>query len=54
MKTVFLRVLEADDKALALLQAVREPEQARGKKRFDVDPTSFGSVPRSPFVYATA
>ncbi|MHB1847233.1 MAG: type II restriction endonuclease subunit M, partial [Deltaproteobacteria bacterium] len=51
MKTVFLRVLEADDKATALLQAVRDPERARGRQRFEVDPESFASVPRSPFAY---
>ena len=38
MKTVFLRVLEADDKAAALLAAIREPESgARGRQRFEVD-----------------
>lgn len=51
MKTVFLRVLEAEDKSGALLEAVREPERARGQQRFDVDPRSFASVPRSPFAY---
>ncbi len=51
MKTVFVRVLEADDKATALLDAVREPERARGRHRFEVDTTSFASVPRSPFAY---
>lgn len=52
MKTVFLRVLEAEDKATALHDALREePERARGRHRFEVDPTSFASVPRSPFAY---
>lgn len=51
MKTVFLRVLEADHKATALLRAIREPEWARGRQRFEVSPTSFASVPRSPFAY---
>lgn len=51
MKTIFLRVLEAEDKATALLAAVREPERARGRQRFEVDTTSFASVPRSPFAY---
>ena len=51
MKTVFLRVLEADDKAAALLDAVREPERARSRQRFEVDAASFASVPRSPFAY---
>jgi hypothetical protein len=51
MKTTFLRVLEADDKAAALLAAIRDPETARGKQRFEVNPASFASVPRSPFAY---
>ncbi|MEP7307496.1 MAG: hypothetical protein ABJA98_18485 [Acidobacteriota bacterium] len=51
MKTVFLRVLEAEDKAAALLHAVREPERARGQQRFEVDVSSFAAVPRSPFSY---
>lgn len=51
MKTVFLRVLQADNKAAALLRAIREPERARGRERFEVSPTSFASVPRSPFAY---
>src|SRR5256885_2889770 len=51
MKTVFLRVLEAEDKAAALLGAVCEPERAKGRQRFEVDPGSFGIVPRSPFSY---
>src|SRR5262249_17180809 len=40
-----------DDKATALLEAVREPERAKGRQRFEVDPRSFASVPRSPFAY---
>jgi hypothetical protein len=51
MKTVFLRVLEADDKEAALLDAVRDPERARGRQRFDVDQLSFSDLPRSPFAY---
>jgi hypothetical protein len=51
MKTVFLRVLEAEDKATALLEAVREPERARGRERFEVDSGAFALVPRSPFTY---
>jgi len=49
--TVFLRVLEADDKAIALLDAVRGQEHTVGRVRFDVDPASFASVPHSPFAY---
>ncbi len=51
MKTIFLRALEADDKEAALRAAIRDPAAARGKQRFDVDPASFASVPRSPFAY---
>lgn len=50
MKTVFLRALEADDKAAALRAAIREPEAER-KQRFEVDTASFTAVPRSPFAY---
>jgi hypothetical protein len=51
MKTMFLRVLEADDKAAALLMSVREPQLANLRKRFEVDSRTFGSVPGSPFAY---
>jgi len=51
MKTVFLRVLGAENKAGALLTAISNSEAARGNYRFDVDATTFGSVPRSPFAY---
>jgi len=51
MKTVFLRVLEVDDKATGLLGAIREPERVRGQQRFELDPRSFASMPRSPFAY---
>lgn len=51
MKTVFLRALEAEDKAAALLHAIRESSQARGRSRFEVDAATFAVVPRSPFAY---
>jgi hypothetical protein len=51
MKTVFLRVLEADDKAAALRAAIREPAAALGRQRFTVNAASFSAVPRSPFAY---
>jgi hypothetical protein len=51
MKTVFLRVIEADDKAAALLDAVREPGRAKGRQRFELDLRSFASMPSSPFAY---
>jgi hypothetical protein len=51
MRTVFLRIIEAEDKSAALLTAIRDPQPARGKQRFEVDPASFAGVPRSPFAY---
>jgi hypothetical protein len=51
MKTVFLRALEADDKAEALRAAIREPGATRGRQRFEVEAESFRVVPRSPFAY---
>ena len=51
MKTIFLRVLEADDKAESLRAAIREPASALGKQRFEVDAASFAAVPRSSFAY---
>jgi hypothetical protein len=48
--TTFLRVLEADDKAAALLAAIHAPQAAQGKQHFEVDPASFASVPRRPDV----
>ena len=51
MRTVFLRVLEADDKAAALLAAICEPALAQPQRRFEVDRESFSAVPRSPLAY---
>jgi hypothetical protein len=51
MKTVFLRVTDADDKAAALRAAIHEPEATSGRQRFEIDAESFASVPQSPFVY---
>lgn len=51
MMTIFLRVLEAADKAVALRTAIHEPNAALGKTRFEVDITSFIGIPRSPFAY---
>lgn len=52
MKTVFLRAIEAsvNDKAEVLRVAVRGPSPAR----YEVDPTTFAQVPRSPFAYWTS
>lgn len=51
MKTIFLRVLEANDKAEALRLALLETAPTVGKMRFEVDTTSFTTIPRSPFAY---
>ena len=52
MRSIFLRMLEeTHDKERALRAAIREPDLIRGTRRFDVDPMSFSSVPRSPFSY---
>jgi hypothetical protein len=52
MITVFLRVLEElNDKESALKSAIRNPQAALGRQRFDVDVNSFAAVPRSPFAY---
>jgi hypothetical protein len=51
MKTVFLRALEADDKNLAIRAAIHSPEGTTGKQRFEVDATTFTTIPRSPFAY---
>jgi len=45
---IFLRVLEAKDKAATLRQAIADPESPL---RFEVDPESFRAVPRAPFAY---
>jgi hypothetical protein len=51
VSTVFIRALEAADKA-AVLRAVRSGAGAEAKRcRFDVDPFAFAAVPRSPFAY---
>jgi hypothetical protein len=51
MKTIFLRALDEENKADALLAAVRQPDTAHGKRRFEVDPGSFAQVNGSPFCY---
>ena len=47
----FFRLLEAEDKSAALLDAIHQPQAAAGRLRFHVDPDSFASVPGSPFAY---
>ena len=51
MKTVFLRAVEADDKAAALRTAITDPAAALERIRFDVDTESFELVPGAPFSY---
>jgi hypothetical protein len=51
MKTVFLRALEASDKAEALRSAIHGQDASTNKERFEVDAASFAAVPRSPFTY---
>lgn len=51
-RTIFLRTLEElNDKAAALRAAIGRQGTARAGQRFDVDPRSFSTVPRSPFAY---
>ena len=52
MKAVFLRALEGNaDKDRALREAIASPERSMGRTRFDVDHSTFGHMPRSPFAY---
>jgi hypothetical protein len=51
MKTIFLRALEAGDKAAVLRAAIHEPEIAHNTHRFELDPASFAMVPQAPFAY---
>jgi hypothetical protein len=49
MRTVFIRAIEAaiDEKAVVLRVAVDGPSSVR----FEVDPSNFAAVPKSPFAY---
>lgn len=51
MKTIFLRILESEDKASTLREAVHDPAAVRGRLWFEVDTESFGLVPGAPFAY---
>lgn len=51
MRTVFVRAMEAGDKAEALRKVIREPRASDRIQRFEMDPSDFGVVPRSPFAY---
>lgn len=51
MRTVFLRVLEADDKEAALCAAIGQSETTLDWQRFEIDVATFEAIPRSPFAY---
>ena len=51
MKTVFLRVIEAEDKPGALRAAIHGSAAPHGPARFQVDVSQFAILPRSPFAY---
>jgi hypothetical protein len=48
VRTVFIRALEAEDKAAALRDTI---DGVANGLRFDVAPSEFGAVPKSPFAY---
>src|SRR5437899_868548 len=49
--TIFLRMLEADDKASALRSAVKSNVDLSISQRYEVDTASFAAIPGSPFTY---
>jgi hypothetical protein len=51
MKAIFLRVIDADDKGTALLEAIQQRDASLNEVRYDVDPATFARIPRSPFAY---
>lgn len=51
MRTVFLRVLDADDKAMALRQAISQPNIVQDRQYFQVNAADFAALPKSPFAY---
>jgi hypothetical protein len=51
LRTVFLRVLDTPDKALAIRAASHGRNEAVHRRRFEMDATSLASVPGSPFAY---
>jgi hypothetical protein len=51
-ETVFFRLLESDDKAIALQHAIAQLAQGQNESIvFSVNPDSFQQVPGSPFSY---
>jgi hypothetical protein len=51
MKAVFLRALDDDDKAGAILTAIATTRDGRSHQRFDLAARDFSAVPRTPFAY---
>jgi hypothetical protein len=51
MKTVFLEVLQADDKAAALAQCAGGEDATAAGRRFEAEISAFAVVPGSPFAY---
>jgi hypothetical protein len=51
MKTVFLRALEVDDKAAALVAMIHGPKEGSAQNRFELNAQEFRVVSRSPFAY---
>jgi hypothetical protein len=49
--TIFIRAIEATDKAQVIRQAIQESAEAMGLTRFEVDPREFTAIPRTPFAY---
>jgi len=47
-RATFFRVIEAQDKAAALAEAIADPASPL---RFEVDPAGFGAIPGTPFAY---
>ncbi|HRS17562.1 MAG TPA: hypothetical protein P5234_15105 [Thermoanaerobaculaceae bacterium] len=45
---IFIRAIEAEDKAEALRRAIADPQSPL---RFEVDPQGFAAIPRAPFAY---
>ena len=51
MRTVFLRVLDADDKSSAIRSACVAAAGGPERTRMELDPSLFGLISGSPFCY---
>src|SRR4051794_36580981 len=51
VRAIFLRALDARDKAATLRSAIGTSDGVQSALRFDVDVGRFRAVPRSPFAY---